>query len=234
MHTAILDLFHYSLAEISDQHIVDFSPSDPGYHNYVREWRSILTSKSVPKSSNFDLSEVIGLTGWSDPGDWDSPLRFLEYRRFTSSVALVLYSNGIDGESVRPANYLARDLMVDLDVDSDQYVIHVTRALSATRNILISDGHEEDYPFFTLALLILAQRREDWSESERLAIQLIEDENRVRNDDNLNYCIENDSFLLGITIYDQVHKDWVVLAKELSNPTNHMDTQLVIDSLKST
>ena len=94
-------------------------------------------------------------------------------------------------------------------------------------------NEEEDYPFFTFGSMILAQLDNDWNGSDNYASQLIEDENNVRKNELLNYFHANtDSrFLLGLTCYDQLHKDWIDFARKLSNPNKNENTQLVIDSM---
>lgn len=79
--------------------------------------------------------------------------------------------------------------------------------------------------------MILAQKARDWNASEAAATQLIEDEAAVRKNDSLNWTIEDDRFLLGLSVYDQLHKDWISFAQALKNPNQHEDTQLVLEAL---
>ncbi len=216
---------------VTEQDIIDFSPGDPGYPDYVRLWTQIKRSGSIPPQTEFDLSEVIGLTGWAKPEEWDDPERFRNYRRFTSAVGVALLHGGNDSESVRVANYLARDLVIDLDLTSKRHLSLLRSVVAATREVLSTTNLDEGYPFFTYAAMILAQKARDWNASEAAATQLIEDEAAVRKNDSLNWTIEDDRFLLGLSVYDQLHKDWISFAQALKNPNQHEDTQLVLEAL---
>lgn len=227
-------LFEYTRARVTDQDIVDYSPGDPGYPDYVRLWTEIRRSGKIPERSEFDLSEVIRLTGWAQPDCEKNPERFRCYRRFTTCVGIALLHLGNDSECVRPANYLARDLIIDLDLTNIKHLALARDVASVTRDILLADGSEVGYPFFTFAVMILAQVARDWSGAEAAATQLISDERAVRSNESLNYLIEDNRFLLGLSNYNQLHKDWLAFAGDLRNPNSHEDTQSVIDALKPT
>jgi hypothetical protein len=232
MDSSVVSLFQYTQSKVSDQDIIDFSPGDPGYPDYVKLWTQIRRSGSIPQQTEFDLSEVIGLTGWASPEEWDDPERFRNYRRFTSSVGVALLHQGNDSESVRVANYLARDLLIDLDSTSKRHLALLRDVAASTRVILSTTNLDEGFPFFTLASMILGQKARDWSAAEDFATQLIQDEGFVRQSEDLNWMITDDRFLLGLSNYDQLHNDWISFAQELKNPNDHEDTQLVIDALK--
>ena len=44
MNPSVDALFQYTRSRVTDQDIVDFSPSDPGYPNYVKLWTQIRRS----------------------------------------------------------------------------------------------------------------------------------------------------------------------------------------------
>ena len=234
MDSSVVSLFQHTQSRVTDQDIIDFSPGDPGYPDYVKLWTQIRRSGSIPKQTEFDLSEVIGLTGWAKPEEWEDPERFRNYRRFTSAVGVALLHNGNDSESVRVANYLARDLVIDLDSDSNRHMSLLQPVVAATREVLSTTNLDEGYPFFTFATMILAQKSRDWRSAEAAASLLIQDESAVRQNESLNWSIQNDRFLLGLSVYDQLHKDWISFARALKNPNKHEDTQLVIDALTQT
>lgn len=234
MDSSVVSLFQYTQSRVTDQDILDYSPGDPGYPDYVKLWTEIRRSGSIPHKTEFDLSEVIGLTGWAKPEEWDDSERFRNYRRFTSAVGVALLHYGNDSESVRVANYLARDLVIDLDATSKRHLSLLRSVVSATREILSTTNLDEGYPFFTFASMILAQKARDWDASEAAATQLIEDEAAVRQNDSLSWSIEDDRFLLGLSVYDQLHKNWISFASALENPNRHEDTQLVIEALNLT
>ncbi|MCR9116267.1 MAG: hypothetical protein NXI22_04860 [bacterium] len=231
MNPHVAALFEFTRARVSEEHIANFSPSDPGYQSYVRLWTGIYRDGVIPAISHFDLSEVIGLTGWVKIKYESDPIRFREYRRFTSAVAVALIHFGNDSESVRRPNYLARDLVIDCDRLEPEHFELVRNVLPITRDVLTATNDEEGYPYFTFAALILAQRANHHDEAVRLAAELIAEESAVRNDESLNYWSREDSrFLLGLTIFNQLHNDWIRLARELSNPTRDENTQLIIEA----
>lgn len=233
MNPSVSALFQYTRSRVTERDIFEFSPSDPGYPDYVTLWTKIWCSGVIPERTEFDLSEVIGLTGWSKPDEEKDPERFRCYRRFTTSVGIALLHSGNASEIVRPSNYLARDLIIDLDQNSQTHFTLIREVASVTREVLLADGFEDGYPFFTFAAMILAQTALDWPCAEAAASQLILDEGAVRASGSQGWWIWDDRFLLGLTAYDRHHTDWVAFAKELSNPNSHEDTQLVIDALKS-
>lgn len=68
--SAVRALCDYCATHIAPGDIERFAPSDPGYDNYVRVWSVILETGTVPagRRYRFELTEVIGLTGWVDAG----------------------------------------------------------------------------------------------------------------------------------------------------------------------
>ena len=76
MDSSVIGLFQYTQSRVTDQDIIDYCPGDPGYLNYVKLWTQIKHSGSIPQKTDFDLSEVIGLTGWATPEEEKDPERF--------------------------------------------------------------------------------------------------------------------------------------------------------------
>lgn len=231
MDTSIAALFQFTRSRVTDQDIIEFSPRDPGYPEYVKLWRRIRQTGDIPRRTTFDLSEVIGLTGWADPTEESNSDRFRHYRRFTSAVGIALLHYDNHSESVRPANYLARDLIIDLDPTDSEHLSLLREVFPVTRTRLVEAGDEPEFPFFTFGEMILAQIARDYGASDSAASRLVEDEATVRSDESLNYLVQDNRFLLGLTIYDQLHVDWLKLADELVNPNDHEDTNYVIDVL---
>lgn len=231
MDISIINLFEHVRSKVTEQDIIDFSPSDPGYYNYVGLWTEILRTGSIPQKTEFDLSEVIMLIGCGDAEKYPNPDRFKTCRRFTSAVGLALLHSGNCSESFRPAHYLARDLLIDLDDSDSKHLGLLTPVFTTTREVIKSCRWEEDYyPFFTFGLMILAQKSENWEDAEKWAEQLITDEGELKNEQP-DFGIEIDHFLLDRTYYDTHHGDWLSFAKSLKNPNKHEATQLVIDAL---
>jgi hypothetical protein len=231
MEPSVYSLLQFTRSRVSTKHIAEFSPRDPGYEEYLRLWTRILRTGEVPMQTEFDLSEVIGLTGWADPDDFAHPERFREYRRFTSTVAIALVHAGNDCESVRGANYLARDLIVDCDPCDSEHLLRVRNVFPPTRDILAATNQEPEFPFFTFGALILAQMANDHEEAVRHAAKLVDEEAAVRTNESLVLFCDDSRFLLGLTNYNQLHADWIRIASGLSNPLQDMNTQLIIDAM---
>ncbi len=231
MHPHVKSLFEWTRSRVSEQHISDFSPGDPGYASYVRLWTHIYRSGEIPRKSEFDLSEVIGLTGWVNVDDINDPARFRAYRRFTSAVAVALVTFGNDTESVRGGNYLARDLLIDIELEEQEHFELVRQVLPLVRDTLKEIGYEEEYPYFTFASLILAHEAGDYEESFKLAKQLRQDESDVRESEALEYAIQSSQFLFGLTNHDLVQADWIRFARRITNPKNDQVLQSIMDAL---
>jgi hypothetical protein len=232
MHPAILELFEYTRAEVTAADIKRFSFGDPGYEDYVRTWTGILKSGIMPTESSFDLSESIAMAGH----DTHTSLEFLRYRRFTSAVAMGLLYAGEDSDSVIPLNYLACDLVRDAANQSHHYISLLRRVVVVLRERAIELEFEDDYPYWTLASMILAQRQRDWPASEAAATQALGDVARVISSKIGGEVTPGDFFVDDIDDadlrFDQRDKQWRQIAATLINPTNHDDTQLVIDQLR--
>lgn len=224
-------LFELARSRVTETHIRDFSPADPGYKDYVKLWTRIYQTGAIPSTPEFEHTEVINLTGWSNPDDYDEPEQFRRFRRFTTSVAVLLTLKGNHLEDIRVANYLARDLIVDLDQNDRQQLAAVKRVLSLLRCYSMQEQLDAEYPFFTLALMILANRQGDDVETERLAAQLIQDESSVRKNDQMNWGIENPRFLFGLTVYDQLNDEWLAMVSQMTVRRMSEEVQLVLESL---
>ena len=124
----------------------------------------------IPQQDEFDLSKVISLTGFSNSDEWESPERFRNYRRFTTAVAVALLHQNTYSHLCRPVNYLARDLVIDLDSTTKEHLRLLRDVVASTGFILSSPKIDEQFPFFTFASMILAQKAEDWiGPSKRLS-----------------------------------------------------------------
>src|SRR5262245_14601322 len=115
VHPAVESLFQWARKRVTKEDIVDFSPGDPGYGEYVETWEHLRVSGVIPKDLPFEVSEVIGLTGWADAEEYREPACFRRYRRFTTSVAVALLHEWPYGsDCFHPGNYIARHLVIDL------------------------------------------------------------------------------------------------------------------------
>lgn len=225
----VLSLFEYTRSRVSPEHIAEFSPNDPGYENYVRLWTDICRSGQIPDKNEVDIFEVIGLTSWRDPERCQSPERYREYRRFTTAVAVSLVHQGSDIELRRGTNYLARDLIVDTGLQQTEHFELVRKVLLETRDVAKNDGREPEYPFFTLAALILAQQAGEIEYSIELAEQLLKEDNSARQ--QMPWAAFDDRFLFGLTNYDQFNEEWFEYARRLNNPTGNEALEFVVEGL---
>lgn len=236
MNAAVDALFQHARSKVTYQDIRDYSPSDPSYGKYVSLWTQIRLTGNIPRETKFPretefhLSEVINLVGgFGKPWPCEQEPGYRRLRRFTSSVGIALLHFGNDSWGIRPSNYLARDLLIELDRSSKQQVSILREVVAATREVLLADGDPE-YPFYTFSAMILAQIARDWRSAEAAATQLISDESAVRKNDPF---VKDDRFLLGLSVFDQLNNEWIAFAQGLKNPNKHDDTQLVIEALKT-
>ena len=83
-------------AQVTEQDILDFSPHDPGYPNYVRILTDILLTRRLPSKSGsrFDVAEAVNVALFRLAPD--NPPRLRRFRCFTSAVALSLLAGGDD------------------------------------------------------------------------------------------------------------------------------------------
>lgn len=220
-------LFDFTRSQVTEQHVRDHSPTDPGYEDYVRVWTEILHCGNPPTKANFNLTEAIGLTSWETYGPTQPPPSFWEYFRFTRAVALALVHSGNDCEEVRPGSYLAYDLLAQCHTLDDPFFCLVQAVLPVTRRCLIDDQFDTDFSFFTLASMVLGDIVGDHEEVAWLAHQLIEDESLARRELPGNM---GPRFLLDTTGYNLRNNQWLSLAQGLTNPRGEANLQLVIDT----
>ncbi|MEL6441126.1 MAG: hypothetical protein AAFQ80_17960 [Cyanobacteria bacterium J06621_8] len=228
MHSSVTSLFDYARLRVSIRDIQKYLPQGPGYKSEVQALSEILQNKEVPRETSFDLAEVINFAGWQGAVVSSG---FRDFRRFTSAIAIVLIHYGNILEGVRPANYLARDLIIDVEESMivDRQWLQLVRDVFLPTRDLLAASDDADYPFFTLGEMILAQLANDYESAASLATQLIEEESRVRNDKGLIFAFKR-SFLLDLTFFDQFHQDWIKFASRLKNPLKDENTQLIIET----
>lgn len=233
MCPSVAALFDILRQRVTEQDIRDFSPGDPGYPAYVRLWLQILATGEVPRKSEFDLTEVIGMTGWASPNYFPCPRRFCTYRLLTSSVACHLYLTGNCSEDVRPANYTAIRLINDVKILEDAELSSLVGSVlcEVAESLKSQEWLEEEHPFFHAAEMIWAQRIGDYQRSANAANALIRSDQIVRQ--HHDFFAGDSRFLYGLTVYDQLYAEWHQALSELTNPNSSEDLQLVIETLSS-
>ena len=206
----------------------NFSSSDPGYWKYVRAWTKLLHAGQPPTRYDGDLTETIfDMSHWRFE-ETECAERARVFRRFTTSVALSLVNSEDHLHDILAGSYLAADLLVDIEAGNRKQRSLVTKVVAATRKAMI-EHCDEQYPFFTFAEMVLAQWAGKWEQAEAAATQLIADDAAVRSGE---YFHGEDAFLLGLSVYDSHHCDFIHIAGTLKNRRQHEDTQLVIESIR--
>lgn len=234
MNTAVETLFSLLRRKVTLADIREFSPCDPGYEDYVLVWSKVLETGELPDHSDFDLSEVIRLRGYSNPTHESYAHRFCVYRLFVMTVACHLLRT-TETDILHPASYIAIKLIRDAKEVADGTITGLLGdVLSETGDMLKGlDWLEEEYPFFYAAEMVWAQRVCDYTRADAVARKLLAEEQRVRQHEE-NYSGSPDyRFLFGLTIFNQLEEEWELAFRELVNPNECEDTQLVIDALRA-
>jgi hypothetical protein len=179
MTPACRRLFDYALSFVTRRDIEQFSLSDPGYPDYVREWTQILMSRQVPEQANFDIHEIIATTksGYL-PRDKDSG-RYLRFCVFTNAVAAAI-STGPGGpdESIT-LNYVAVELLDCGHALSDDTLLRILPDVfdEIHTKVRHTDWCSEEGPFFLLGRILLAYQGFDpGADTAHLAEMLIQEE----------------------------------------------------------
>jgi len=228
MTPACYRLFAHAVNQVTPRDVWDFSPNDPGYPGYVRQFTAILKSRKLPREADFYITETIGLTMWGDADAEKDPIRFRRFRVFTNSVAVALCA-GPDGlPRTMAANYPGIRLLEDAYALGDAQMLRllypVFEDLFAR---LETDGLSHDEaPLLLLGQLILAlMGYSDTNDVPALAAKLVRlgavGENSVSSD-----------FLWSGTPFDQLHPEWKRFV-EIAFPENSPieDVALLRDAL---
>jgi len=231
MNPDVIKLLDDTRRKLTVDDIRDWSSVDPVSDSDIILWNQIRETGQVPRHAEFVLSEVIGLTGWQDPLALRAGERFLAFRRFSSAVAVSLLHQSNCSDDVRCLNYLARDLIIDIDDQDPAHFDLVRNVFPPTRSLLVASNCEEEYPFFTLGILILAQRTKDWQAAEDAAAQLINDEVNVCQNESLNWAVQDQRFLLGLTNNNLLNADWIQLTRQIQNPGNDPNIAFLMEQM---
>jgi hypothetical protein len=218
IHADLLALFEFTRARVMDEDIERNVPNDPGVFGYIKLWTGIRLTGGIPHNFHVDLEEVINLTRWGKR----TSKSFLAFRRFTSAVGLVAISWGAGQEY--GTNYLAHNLLTDLLPGDAQHLDLVRRAIAVVGQHLKQQRGWiwcQEYPFFTLGELILAEWAGDHAEARAHAARLLLEEEAVWMDPDATLPGRSDGrFLFCITYQDQFEAAWTELVAKLENPEN--------------
>lgn len=214
MKQACRELFAHASRYVSAKDIADFCPSDPGYSDYVRAFVGILSSGAPPESYDFDITETINLTQWSDASCESDETRFRRFRIFSNACGITLLMDAEGSEFMTP-NYLAIGLIEDAHALQDEAVLGLLRDVFAeVHDLVVSDrwfGGET--PFLSLGWLIVTLLGHGPPEEiPRLANQVIAEADKHAGQ-------ASNEFLWGCTFFNQLHDRWRHFVK-LSFPAN--------------
>ena len=156
MNQAIRELFAHAARHVTVNDVADFCPSDPGYADYVRTFGQILSNGTPPDFHNFDITETINLTVWSDPAREKDEVRFRRFRSFTNAVGIALLMGADRCECMTP-NYLAIRLIEDAHALQDEPLLCLLPSVftEAHDHIASDDWVAPETPFLSLGRLIV-------------------------------------------------------------------------------
>jgi len=235
IHPDLLALFEFTRARVTDKDIEMNVPDDPGYWNYVEVCQEIRRTGGIPFQYSTDLEEVINLTRWAKPNAARKPKSLLAFRRFTSAIRLIQIFWGL-GDDFGESN-LAHNLLTDLTPGDPRHLDLLRRAFAFIGQFLKDRKGfipSEEYPFFTLGGMILAEWAGDHVEAgyhaEKLLLEAEENwTNRSPGQWNqttrpwtdpasLLPIRKNGRFLFCLTSYCQFEAEWSELVSKLKNP----------------
>jgi hypothetical protein len=137
IHPDLLALFIHAKRDLKAEDVRENVPGDPSSGASFKLWNSILRTGKIPDKVTFDLSEVIGLVGWSDVENARRPESFKAFRRFTSSVGLVFLERGLtDGGCLPAPHFFTLNLLRDLGPGDQETLNYLRRAFAACSQFL--------------------------------------------------------------------------------------------------
>lgn len=214
MSQACDELFHYAIGFVTPADIAAFAPGDPGYPDYVRQWREILAARSIPQQANFDITETVDLTRWAEADRESDPVRFRRFRVFTSAVALGMAVRDRVDDDQFPPNYTLIRLIDDADALRDLALWRLLAPAFEEVHQAWTRQPSEEAPFGLLGLLLVhAHLGAENSVLETIAERLIEQESRCETRASTD-------FLFGCTHYDQLDRHWKRHVKALLPPAS--------------
>lgn len=156
MKQACSELFAHASRHVTARDIADFCPSDPGYADYVRAWGDVLANGMPPDSYDFDITETINLTQYSDAERAADEVRFRRFRTFTNAAGFALLMSTGGAEFMTP-NYLAISLIEDAHALQDEPLLRLLPDVftEAHDRLAADEWFAGETPFLSLGRLIL-------------------------------------------------------------------------------
>ncbi len=202
-------LFQYAVTFVSFDDIRRWSPTDPGYKDYVREWTTILTTRSLPLEYSFDVSEVITLNRYWKEGFEPDTAAFWRYRILTNAVEIAMRACGTDdGQSMTPSYAAITSIHDGLKLDDKKLFGLLLSAFGELTAKLKSEQDEQALFLILAQILVRFTLRQSESEIASLAQMLIEDEPTYK-------LRTSTRFLWGTGFYDQFNALWRKYVEQL-------------------
>jgi hypothetical protein len=204
-----IDLFRYAAGFVSAEDIAAFAPGDPGYKNYVLAFNKILTTGALPRRADFDITETIGLTRWSDADREKNPERFRRFRTFTNSVGVALCVASQRDDDSLPANYSAISLINDAQALQDRKLLGLLLpTFEEFYKVFYSDNSPESLFLLLGYLLVMIRLDAPQNAVDEVAIRIMNEEREYEEK-------ASEHFFWGRTFFDQLHKVWKRHARDL-------------------
>jgi hypothetical protein len=204
-----LDLFKYAAGFVSVEDIAKFAPNDPGYENYVREFTQILKSGALPPRADFDITETIGLTRWSNPDREKNPVRYRRFRTFTNAVGVALCVASQRDDDSLPANYSAISLFDDACALHDRKLLSLLLpTFEEFYKVLYADNSAESLFLLLGYLLGMIELKSPEPAIDEVAARIMNEEPEYEE-------MASKQFLWGRTFFDPLHSVWKRYSREL-------------------
>ncbi len=229
------DLFEFACGEVREDDFRIFCPTDPGDMSGVDLCSGVRSRQEIPEVVDPEWFEVFGVAQRGSPGEASQEGRFVRFKLFCGAVAakFLLTEPGLDPVVI--VNYVCCSLVQSARSISDRglttILVEVFPALAKEMEDYRAPSGwvVQEYPFCLLAGMLMAEDLQDYERSAKLAGRLVKAEEQVREES----FFPGHEFLLGLTNYDSLHREWLALADSLKNPENNAAVSSVKDLLGS-
>ena len=213
MVSAIDRLFQYGLSIVRTSDVDEFVPDDVGYSEYVRTLRRILATRRIPAEADFEITETISLTWWSEASRKSDPIRFRRFRVLTNAVAMAMTVAGTAHDDVLPPNYMIVSLIDDARSLQDERLWSLLPTAFEEFAEVLDRRRSGETAFALLGLLLVSARLGVSGQTlSTIADRLIDEESRCPD------RVES-RFLLRCTGYPTLHSLWLKNVEDLLQPS---------------
>jgi hypothetical protein len=205
------DFLDYCRTRVTENDIEAGIMSDPGSPGYFRICNEIRISGKVPASYSVSLDEVFSTVHICIRLEDRKPtLQELNFLCFVYAAAMAHVALGGYILEWQPLERMMCRLLQNIPAMPPEYTRLVYKALLSLRAVLAERGLSVEGPFLTLGAIILAQRLRDFPTSERLAAELIAEENIASAT-----LARDNRFLVSLTRHEGAQLGWMELTREL-------------------